>query len=227
MEQNTILVVDDDEQIHDLLTAIVAPLSLHLLVVQRGGEALHLARQYKPDLILLDVMLPDMSGFEVCRTLREDPVLAQIPIVMITALHDREAKIRGFEIGADEFITKPFDLGEMQARITTILRLNRYRRLLQEQARVNAERARFEWVIENSDSAYLIVDRDDRIVYVNACARSYLGLAPNEQPSQSLRELVAQRYRLIPPEAWNGGHCRSISNAYSCILRRYIALNSG
>ncbi|ACL25992.1 response regulator [Chloroflexus aggregans] len=202
MEQNTILVVDDDEQIHDLLTAIVAPLSLHLLVVQRGGEALHLARQYKPDLILLDVMLPDMSGFEVCRTLREDPVLAQIPIVMITALHDREAKIRGFEIGADEFITKPFDLGEMQARITTILRLNRYRRLLQEQARVNAERARFEWVIENSDSAYLIVDRDDRIVYVNACARSYLGLAPNEQPSQSLRELVAQRYRLIPPEAW-------------------------
>ncbi|MCS6927847.1 MAG: response regulator, partial [Candidatus Binatia bacterium] len=165
MEQNTVLIVDDDEQMRALLIETIAPFNLRLLAAQRGDQALQLAKQHQPDLILLDVMMPDMDGFEVCRLLRDDPMLAQIPIVLITALHDREAKIRGFEAGADEFITKPFDLGELQARINTVLRLNRYRRLLQEQARVNAERARFEWVVETSDNAYLILDRSDRIIY--------------------------------------------------------------
>jgi len=202
MEQNTILIVDDDELMRSLLVEIITPFNLRLLTAQRGKQALQLAQQYLPDLILLDVMMPDMDGFEVCRRLRDDPMLAQIPIVMITGLHDREAKIRGFESGADEFITKPFDPGELQARINTVLRLNRYRRLLQEQARVNAERARFEWVVETSDNAYVIVDRNDRIRYANQRARTYLGLDAHDQPVQTLRELVAQRYRLVPPESW-------------------------
>lgn len=202
MEQNTVLIVDDDEQMRSLLIETIAPFNLRLLAAQRGDQALQLAKQHQPDLILLDVMMPDMDGFEVCRLLRDDPMLAQIPIVLITALHDREAKIRGFEAGADEFITKPFDLGELQARINTVLRLNRYRRLLQEQARVNAERARFEWVVETSDNAYLILDRSDRIVYANARARVYLGLATNEHPTKPFCALAAQRYRLAPREAW-------------------------
>lgn len=156
MEQNTILIVDDDELMRSLLIEIITPFNLRLITAQRGDQALQLAQQHLPDLILLDVMLPDMNGFEVCQRLRDDPATAQIPIVMITALNDREAKIHGFEAGADEFITKPFDPGELQARINTVLRLNRYRRLLQEQAKVNVERARFEWVIETSDNAYVI-----------------------------------------------------------------------
>ncbi len=202
MEQSTVLIVDDDEQMRSLLIETITPFNLRLLTAQRGDQALQLARQHQPDLILLDVMLPDMDGFEVCRLLRDEPLLAQIPIVMITGLHDRDAKLRGFEAGADEFITKPFDIGELQARINTVLRLNRYRQLLREQARVNAERARFEWVVEESDNAYLIVDQNDRIVYLNARARDYLGLAYNEQPDQTFCALAAQRYRLEPPEAW-------------------------
>lgn len=202
MEQNTVLIVDDDEQMRALLIDTIAPFNLRLLTAQRGDQALQLAKQHQPDLILLDVMMPDVDGFEVCRLLRDDPMLAQIPIVMITALNDREAKIRGFEAGADEFITKPFDLGELQARINTLLRLNRYRRLLQEQARVNAERARFEWVVETSDNAYLILDQQDRITYANPRARAYLGLTADEQPSRPFRELAAQRYQLAPAEAW-------------------------
>lgn len=202
MEQNTVLIVDDDEQMRALLIDTIAPFNLRLLTAQRGDQALQLAKQHQPDLVLLDVMMPDVDGFEVCRLLRDDPMLAQIPIVMITALNDREAKIRGFEAGADEFITKPFDLGELQARINTLLRLNRYRRLLQEQARVNAERARFEWVVETSDHAYLILDQQDRITYANPRARAYLGLTADEQPSRPFRALAAQRYQLAPSEAW-------------------------
>ncbi|WP_298816695.1 hybrid sensor histidine kinase/response regulator [Chloroflexus sp.] len=202
MEQNIVLIVDDDEQMRLLLIEIMAHLNLRLLAAQRGDQALQLARQYQPDLILLDVMMPDMDGFEVCRLLRDDPKLAQIPVVMITGLHDREAKLRGFEAGADEFITKPFDPGELQARINTVLRLNRYRRLLNEQARVNAERARFEWVVEKSDNAYLIINRNDQIVYANPRARIYLGLGADEPLAQPFRALAAHRYRLAPPEAW-------------------------
>ncbi len=202
MEQNTILIVDDDELMRKLLIDTIAPFKLRLLTAQSGDQALDLARKHLPDLILLDVMIPGVDGFEVCHRLREDSMLAQIPIVMITALNDREAKIRGFDAGADEFITKPFDPGELRARINTVLRLNRYRRLLQEQARVAAERARFEWVVEHSENAYLIIDRSDHILYANTRARAYLGLAPREQPSRPLRELVAQRYQLAPAEAW-------------------------
>ncbi len=202
MEQNTILIVDDDELMRSLLIEIITPFNLRLITAQRGDQALQLAQQHLPDLILLDVMLPDMNGFEVCQRLRDDPATAQIPIVMITALNDREAKIHGFEAGADEFITKPFDPGELQARINTVLRLNRYWRLLQEQAKVNVERARFEWVIETSDNAYVIIDHDDQIRYANRRARTYLGLTANEQPVRPFRELVTQRYRLVPPEAW-------------------------
>ena len=89
-----------------------------------------------PDLILLDVMMPGVNGFEVCRRLRADPLLAEVPIIMVTALDDRDSRLQGIEAGADDFVTKPFDQIELRARVQTITRLNHYRQRLRESERM-------------------------------------------------------------------------------------------
>ncbi|MBL8051359.1 MAG: response regulator, partial [Anaerolineales bacterium] len=95
-----------------------------------GATALNLADEIMPDLILLDVMMPGMNGFEVCRRLRATPKLAEVPIIILTALDDRASRLQGIEAGADDFLTKPIDRQELRLRVKTILRLDRYRTLL-------------------------------------------------------------------------------------------------
>jgi len=92
----------------------------------------------------LDVMMPGMDGFEVCQRLRSSSLLAEVPVIMVTALDDKDSRLRGIEAGADEFVSKPFDRYELRMRIKTIIRLNRYRQLIEERAnleRVNTELA--------------------------------------------------------------------------------------
>jgi len=108
-------------------------------------------------------MMPGMDGFEVCQHLRADSTLAKVPIIMVTALDDRDSRLRGIEAGADDFISKPYDKLELRARVQTITSLNRYRRLL-------TEKAKFEWMIENTDEAYLVLDHDNQISYANTKA---------------------------------------------------------
>ena len=107
------------------------PEGYKLYFAEDGVIGLQQARKIKPDLILLDVMMPRMLGFEVCRHLREEPQMAELPIVMITSLDDRKSRLKGIEAGADDFMSKPFDRAELKARVRTITRLNRYRRLMQ------------------------------------------------------------------------------------------------
>jgi DNA-binding response OmpR family regulator len=95
-----------------------------------GTEALAKAAELVPDLVLLDVRMPGLDSFEVCRRLRADPTLAEIPVIMLTTLADCDSRLRGFEVGADGFVSKPFDEIELLARVRTATRLNRYRRLL-------------------------------------------------------------------------------------------------
>ena len=139
---STILIVDDEPSGRDLLKRLLSVEGYQLALASSGPEALTKAAELTPDLILLDVMMPDMDGFEVCRRLRSDPLLAEVPIIIVTALDDNEARLQGLRIGADDFVTKPFDQIELQARVRTITRLNRYRRLLSERAqREQAEEA--------------------------------------------------------------------------------------
>ncbi len=105
-----------------------------LALAADGPEALIQAAALTPDIILLDVMMPGMDGFEVCQRLRADPHLAEVPVIMITALDDSTSRLRGLEVGADDFITKPFNRAELRARVRTITRLNRYHSLLDERA---------------------------------------------------------------------------------------------
>lgn len=125
----TVLLADDDRVALTILRRLLRDQGCDLECVESGAEAVARTRELRPDLVLLDVNMPDVNGFDVCRMIRADRTVAEIPIMMVTALADREARLRGIEAGADDFITKPFDHVELRARVRTVLRLNRYRRV--------------------------------------------------------------------------------------------------
>lgn len=129
---NHILIVDDDRVTRQLLSGMLLAEGHAVTLCGDGATALRTAREALPDLVLLDVLLPGLDGYGVCRALRRDPVLAEVPIVLLTALDDRESRIKGLEVGADDFLSKPFDRVELLARVRAITRLNRFRRMLQE-----------------------------------------------------------------------------------------------
>ena len=127
-----ILIVDDDESSRQTIEAMLEGGDYQLEMAKNGNEGLNSAQRIQPDLILLDVMMPGMGGFEVCRRLRSTPQLAEVPIIMLTALDDRASLVQGIESGADDFISKPVDRQELVARVRTVTRLNRYRTLLEQ-----------------------------------------------------------------------------------------------
>jgi putative two-component system response regulator len=133
---HTILIVDDERAGRETLEVTLLSDSYRLVMAENGRQALEMARDVRPDVILLDVMMPGMTGFDVCRAIRSDQHLAEIPILILTALDDRRSLMEGLEAGADDFITKPFDRLELRARLATITRLNRYRKLVDERAQL-------------------------------------------------------------------------------------------
>lgn len=129
---STILIVDDNAASRETLEVILSGQGYSLQMAENGIQALEKANVIHPDLILLDVMMPGIDGFEVCRRLRSTPGLAEVPIILLTALDDSASRLEGLESGADDFISKPFDRHELRARVRTITRLNRYRSLLEQ-----------------------------------------------------------------------------------------------
>ncbi|HUX41402.1 MAG TPA: HD domain-containing phosphohydrolase [Rectinemataceae bacterium] len=125
MSVATILCVDDEKANLALVSAILVPLGYRIIEAGDGAAALERVASNKIDLILLDVMLPSMSGFDVCRLLKADEARRKIPVILITVLDSREDRIRGIEAGAEDFITKPFDKFEVIARIEMLLRVRR------------------------------------------------------------------------------------------------------
>ena len=120
-----ILIVDDVAANVRLLEARLAAEYYQVATAQDGHDALHLARTWQPDLILLDVMMPDMDGFETCRELKRDAATRHIPVVMVTTLDQNEERVRGLEAGADDFLTKPVDFVTLLARTRSLVRLKR------------------------------------------------------------------------------------------------------
>jgi signal transduction histidine kinase len=133
---STILIVDDDPTARETLLAMLEGEGYDLQQAKDGIQALRMLEQIQPDLILLDVMMPRMDGFEVCRRIRSTPQLAEVPIIMLTALDNRESLVRGIESGADDFLSKPADRRELTARVRTITRLNRYRTLTEQRENI-------------------------------------------------------------------------------------------
>jgi adenylate cyclase len=131
-EDATVLVVDDLPQNTRLLDAVLAPRGYRVVTAGSGEEALRLVDSEPPDLVLLDIFMPDMDGYEVCRRIRRQPATAFLPVVMITASGDQE-KRRAIEAGADDFVTKPFDRAELLARVTSLIRIKRYHDTIEHQ----------------------------------------------------------------------------------------------
>src|SRR6266487_68909 len=120
-----ILVVDDEPSIVDVLTRFLSREGYRVVTAANGREALERVQEDPPDLILLDVTMPELDGFAVCQRIKEDERTALIPITMLTGLDDREHRTHGIEAGADDFLTKPFEHSILRARIRSQLRLKR------------------------------------------------------------------------------------------------------
>lgn len=123
LPQSRVLVVDDNSQNLELLVAYLDSLDCQVATASDGIEALEKVSQQAPDLILLDVMMPRMSGFEVCRKLKSSPTTRDIPIIMVTALNELGDIERGVECGTDDFITKPVNRLELLTRVKSLLRV--------------------------------------------------------------------------------------------------------
>ncbi|MCJ8282337.1 MAG: response regulator, partial [Rivularia sp. ALOHA_DT_140] len=167
-----VLVVDDHAASRMTAVALLGMEGYEVIEAENGSTALYLVAQKQPDLILLDVMMPDMDGFEVCQLLKQDEQTRLIPVIFITALNDRRSRIRGIEVGADDFLSKPFDRVELAARVKSLVRQKRLNEDLD-----HAEKALFSIAraIESRDPN--TGDHCERLVTLGKAFGEYLGLS--------------------------------------------------
>ena len=132
-----------------------------------GVLGIEQARELSPDVILLDVMMPGLDGFDVCRTLRRDPLIGHVPIIIVTALHDSASRLAGLQAGADDFLTKPCVRDEIRARVRTIVSLNRFRTIAE-------QRARFEQLYDLAPVAIVVTSELGVVVAANPHAERLL-----------------------------------------------------
>jgi len=150
MSGRLVLVVDDEPRIAQIVTAYLQRDGYRVVQAGDGQKALEMARAERPDLVILDLMLPELSGWDVCRELQRDPRTAHLPIIMLTARDEVADRIVGLELGADDYVVKPFDPKELVARVHAVLRRSSDR----EQARASRTVGR---VLERGD---LFIDQD-------------------------------------------------------------------
>ena len=122
IKKRAILVVEDEEAIREVLRRALQGEGYHVICAADGKEALALIQENRPEMILLDLMLPEMDGTEVCRRVREDPVLGTIPIMMITGKDTFGDLEQGLALGADDYVVKPFDIREIKLRVAALFR---------------------------------------------------------------------------------------------------------
>jgi len=168
-DKSVILVVDDQFQNIELLQAYLAPQGYEIAKASSGQEALEKLIHNQIDLILLDVMMPGMSGIEVLNKLRADEKTKAIPVVMVTVLKETEDKVKALEAGCDDFISKPVDKVELLARVKSILKISYYRRQLE-------EKEKFKAVVDKVSDGIAICSPDYLIKDSNAAILKYLNI---------------------------------------------------
>ena len=192
-----ILVVDDIERNRKTIGAALWKEPVELIEASSGVEALELVESLDPDLVLLDVMMPGMDGFETTRRIRNSETRSEVPIVLVTALDDEASLVQGFDSGADDFIAKPFNQIELRARVRSILRLNRYRRFEEErQARDRiAQRAKenellYQEVVERAEVMIQVLSAEGQVLFANSVWLETFGYTQDEVNSLNLGDLV-------------------------------------
>ena len=209
----TILIVDDDPQNRKLLETLLRSEGYLTINATNGEEALAAVAQHSPDLILLDIMMPGMDGYQVAKILKGNLVSAHIPIVMVTAQIDRNARLAGLNAGAEEFLTKPIDQAELWLRVRNLLRLKAFGDSLKDHGAIleqqvqarTADLHRLRTAMDSAADAIFLVNRATmHFIEVNATACSMLGYAREElleigptQVGAVTREQLATNYDAI------------------------------
>ncbi len=209
-----VLIVDDSEDALRLAKRRLAPEGLDIVCAGDGREGLELARTENPDLILLDVKMPETSGFEVCRALKDDSELAAIPVVFLSGSGGPREKVKGLDLGAVDYVTKPFDAFELRARVRAALRTKRLQDLLMEQAQLDPltglanrrsleNRLAQEWARtrRHGDSLSFIMADIDHFKHVN----DTFGHAVGDRVLQKVADVLKRESREMDVPARYGG----------------------
>jgi len=179
-----ILIVDDAPANLGLLRTMMLQQGYHTFVASSGERAIEIAQRMRPDLVLLDIMMPGMDGLEACRRLKAHPATARIPVIFMSARSETEDIVAGFDIGAADYISKPLRMGEVCARVRAQLQFHNSSETEQQQA----ERLRI--IVNSMDEGLMIVEADGRIQYANPACDRYLGYGPNELAGLTLGDLL-------------------------------------
>ena len=208
------LVVDDSPDIHALLDVRLRPEALTLHHALSGAEGLAMARDLRPDVVLLDVDLPGLSGFEVCRALKADLGTSATPVIFLTGATSTLSKVEGFNAGAVDYVTKPFDAAELRARVRAALRTKRYQDLLATRASVDAltglgNRSCFDQRLEQAVAAGLRYGRPACLVLLDLdhfkSLNDRFGHPFGDQVLQAVGELAAASVRPTDSACRYGG----------------------
>ncbi len=182
-----ILLVDDNPINLQILYKTLQGSGYRLLIAKNGQSALEIARRAKPSLVLLDVMMPDMDGFDVCTQLKADSATAAIAVIFLSALGDSQAKVRGFAVGGVDYIAKPFQSDEVVARVRTHIKIHR---LEQQLARRNSElEAENQQILDAIEEGIIGVDVESRVSFINPAAARITGWSAADiigEPVQTL-----------------------------------------
>jgi diguanylate cyclase (GGDEF)-like protein/PAS domain S-box-containing protein len=179
-----ILIVDDAPDNLGMLRTMMLRQGYQTFVATSGDRALDIAQRVKPDLILLDIVMPGIDGLETCRRLKAHPATTRIPVIFMSARGETEDIVAGFDTGAADYIAKPLRLEEVCARVRAQLRLHSSSETQTEQA------DRLRLIVDSMDQGLLIVERCGRVQYANPACDRYLGYAPAELVGRSLQELL-------------------------------------
>ncbi|RKZ85522.1 MAG: hypothetical protein DRR19_16265, partial [Candidatus Parabeggiatoa sp. nov. 1] len=198
--KNRVLIVDDNTSNLSVLFKVLQQANFKVLIAESGKSALKRIKYLKPDIILLDIMMPEMDGFETCRRLKANEESKHIPVIFMTALADTADKVKGFELGAVDYITKPVQVEEVVARLNTHLTICRLQNNLLQQneqftqeiakrKQVEKELRKFSRAVEQSANTIVITDTNGTIEFVNPAFSVKTGYSSTEVIGQNPRVL--------------------------------------
>jgi PAS domain S-box-containing protein len=186
MVNKTILIIDDEENSIKLLKRMLKSENYNILGALRGDEGLNIVADTPPDLILIDALMPEMDGFEVCRRLKQEQKTRIIPVVMITALKEKEYRLKALEEGADDFLSKPVDKTELLARVKSLLRIRTYHNALQE------SEERYRNILDNIQESYFEMNLAGDFTFFNDSLTRMTGYSHDELMGMNNRKYTSK-----------------------------------
>jgi CheY-like chemotaxis protein len=176
----TILAIDDEKVNREFYSGLLKYKGYNVLKAENGEDALDILKNASVDLVLLDVMMPGISGFDVLKSIRENKKLQSLPVIIITALADKENRLKGLQLGADDFITKPFDVDELVVKISSQIKLAFLRNQIFEKRKLLN-------IVDKLDEGIIITDSKFMPIVTNVKAKDFLGM--EEEPENILTHL--------------------------------------